>query len=331
MTPKMPMPGVHRAAVAVGYILMRAANARAEGQTLEPVGTAPIGSAVPDRDPGRDHPRRPMMEPNREIESRRGGTSYLVVNVFDGRDVGDRSERGLVKFRIDLQYDVVRAQAPFGYLYVSFPLRLLTFWDLFDVLPGSESAPFNENDYAPALELSWVSPDTVRSFISLRLGARHESNGQGLLESDIDQRRNSRSWNFAYLGASYAPPLSGLLRLELDAQAWLPFYSSIEHEWPNGRDADTRLEDHIGRFEVGANLQLVLSEQLYPTLRVRARRASLEAELRLPLQRLQLTDPTGANAIGFRIDLLAMCHFGKGERLIIANEDRYSCYAGIGL
>jgi hypothetical protein len=327
----MPMPGVHRAAVAVGYFLVRAASARAEGRTLEPLGSAPVDAAVPDRDPGRDHPRRPTLEPNREIESRRGGTSYFVVNVLDGRDVGDQNERGLVKFRIDLEYDVVRAEVPFGYFYVSFPLRLLTFWDLFDALPGSESAPFIETDYAPALELSWVAPDTLRSFLSLRLGARHESNGQGLLASDVDQRRTSRSWNFAYLGASYAPALSGLLRLELDAQAWLPFASDIVHEWPNGRDAETRLEDHVGRFEVGANLQLVFSEQVYPTLRVRAWRAALEAELRSPLQRLQLRDRGRSNVNGFRLDLLTVCHFGKGERLIIANEARYSCYAGFGL
>jgi hypothetical protein len=58
---------------------------------------------------------------------------------------------------------------------------------------------------------------------------------------------------------------------------------------------------------------------------------AIDAQLRWPLKQAQLWDGISRNGNGFRLDLIALCHFGKGERLIVANEDRYACYAGLGL
>jgi hypothetical protein len=85
------------------------------------------------------------------IQPRTGGTNYFVINARDFReDCHDRCEGGLVQFRVDLEYDITRIEKypKAGFFYLTFPIRFLSIWDLFDTLPGSQSSPFLETNYA---------------------------------------------------------------------------------------------------------------------------------------------------------------------------------------
>ncbi len=321
------------AAVTIISALSWSRSGRTEERAYEQREEVVVDAATPRGEPRRDTVGQPTEDVVPEIEPRRGGSNFLVVNAYDGRAGNALDEAGLVKFRVDLEYDIARLEKweSAGYFYVTFPIRLSSFWDLFDALPGSESSPFLETNYAPGLELSWVAPDGVAKFLALRTGALHESNGLGFVGAGADQLSSSRSWNMVYLGASYAPPLHGVFQAKLDLSGWLPFGSDRVVAWPNGKDAGTRLEDHIGYAELGADLQALFSPQIYPTLRMRLRQRSLDAQFRWPFKQAQVWGGASRDGNGFRLDFIAHCFVGKGERLTVANENRYSCYAGVGL
>ncbi|MEO8177634.1 MAG: phospholipase A [Deltaproteobacteria bacterium] len=277
----------------------------------------------PDSEPtGRQQTWLPQIEP------RRGGTNFFVLSAWSSRRDNQPNERGLVEFQLDLSYDITRLEnwPDAGIFFLTFPFRLTSFWDLFSKLPGSKSAPFLETGYAPGLEVSWIAPQSLAHFFALRAGVMHESNGLGVVANGPDQLSNSRSWNFAYAGASVELPVPRLLQTRLDLAGWLPFGDDPVAAWPNGKDAGTRLQDHFGYFEFGADIRLV-----YPTLRVRVRQSALAAQLRLPFKKAQVWDGLSQHGNGFRLDFILHCHVGKGERLTTANQPQYACYAGVGL
>jgi outer membrane phospholipase A len=308
-------------------VALWAGRGGAEERAYEQQGRAPLEPGTREV-PAPGEAGTPTTSVLPEIEPRRGGSNFFLLNVYDGRKGVGAGERGLVRFRLDLEYDIARFEQweGAGFFYLTFPIRLASFWDLFDKLPGSQSAPFLETNYAPALEASWVAPASVASFWSVRAGVLHESNGFGLVTLGADQLSSSRSWNVVYLGSSLELPRWGAIRVKLDASAWLPFGSERVDAWPNAKDPGTRLEDHIGYGEIGADILMA-----YPSLRARLREKSVELQIRWPFKRAQVWNGASRNGNGFRLDLLALCHLGKGERLTVANESHYSCYLGVGL
>lgn len=311
--------------LALSLVIMRALPAGAQERAYEGEVETPEQAAAeavtPDEVPKEPESWLP------QIQARQGGSNYFVLSAWNEPGDGAADEQGLVQFQLDLSYDITRLEKwpQTGFFYLTFPFRLTSFWDLLNVLPGSESSPFLETSYAPGLELSWVAPRSWTHWLALRGGVLHNSNGLGIAASGPDQLSSSRSWNFAYAGASFEVPTPALLQTRLDVSGRLPFGDDAV-VWPNGRDAGTKLQQHLGYFEVGADIRV-----FYPTLRVRARSTALEAQLRFPFKKAQLWDGISTSGNGFRLDFLVHCHFGKGERLTIANENRYACYAGVGL
>jgi outer membrane phospholipase A len=160
----------------------------------------------------------------------------------------------------------------------------------------------------------------------------HESNGLGFVtQTKNDQLANSRSWNRIYAGTRWVVFDGPALGLMLDVTAWVPFGDDIVDGWPDGATVDGRIAHSIGYGELLANFRTTFGRLASFNWRFVARARSLDAELRWSLKKAQILDTEGLHGNGFRLDLLARCFFGKGERLMVANEHHTSCYAGVGL
>jgi hypothetical protein len=286
------------------------------------------------------------------LEPRRGGSNYFAVNASDLRPdcaTSGSCETGVVQFRVDLEYDIAQFEKwpGVGYFYVVFPMRFLSFWDLFDRLPNSTSSPFIETNYAPGLELSWVLPwghtrgigNTTSRIAhedvdghSVSIGALHESNGLGFVQATAaNQESYSRSWNRLYAATHLVVFKTSRLSLNLDFSAWVPFGGEPIPVWPNGERDGNQLQDHMGYFEAVSHLHLDFGAWLGFSSRLATRQTSADLEVRWSLKRAQVWDGLSVKGNGFRLDLLARCFLGRGERLVVANETHYSCYAGLGL
>ncbi|HEX5656123.1 MAG TPA: phospholipase A [Polyangiales bacterium] len=243
---------------------------------------------------------QPSSENGWSIDLRRGGSNYIAFNVCDFRDPcrgGETRELGWAKFRIDLEYDILRKeQRPQrGYWYLTFPIRFLSFWDVFSLSPGAESAPFIETNYSPGLEVTWAAtPEVISSSKRYRmlftLGVRHESNGLGMTKM-LDLGLASRSWNQIYGAAVLIAKLSKKFQLYNRVEAWpVVLWSDPVAAW-GGR----RLEDYVGYFQLHEELRMQLGglKNFTFTADIRERSLQLEARWNIKGQRFinHGTDP----------------------------------------
>lgn len=247
----------------------------------------------------------------------------------------------MVQFRIDLEYDLVRLEKwpSVGYFYLTFPIRVLSFWDLFNVLPASESSPFVETNYAPALEVAWIAPIRLGNpgalgdvdGHGLRVGVQHESNGLGIVaRTASNQIDYSRSWNIAYASAR-AVARTSWLTVGADLTGWIPFGADTVSRWPSGRRGPEALDEYLGYGEAVIGARADFGAWANFVARVVLRQRSVDTELRWSIKHAQLWDGLALHGNGFRVDILARCFMGKGERLMVADETHYSCYGGLGL
>ncbi|HXS16788.1 MAG TPA: phospholipase A, partial [Polyangiaceae bacterium] len=164
------------------------------------------------------------------IEPRRGGSNYFMVGLYDSTD----KDAHLVKFQVDLEYDVMRLEhwPKVGAFYLTAPIQFLSFWDLFDTLDGAKSSPFVETDYAVGGEVAWVAP--FKRFWMLRSGMLHQSNGLGFLAGSTQQLLQSRSWNRVYLETIHEALSTDWMRIEIALAGWFPFASDEIVQWDNG-------------------------------------------------------------------------------------------------
>jgi outer membrane phospholipase A len=274
------------------------------------------------------------------IGPRHDGSNYFLVNARDFRG----NQTGVVKFRIDLEYDLIRLEnyPRAGYFYFTLPFRLVSFWDLFDRVPGSRSAPFLETNYAPGLEVGWVLPtkalstdseDTIKAERhALTFGVLHESNGVGTVGNPFaDSLKDSRSWNRWYVTGRLALIDRPSFLLTSSLTVWYPWGSDVVDGWPDGSTARAPLQEYMGYGELLMRARVHLSPWFDFGLRAVARQHSVEAELRWSIKRAQFLDRVAVHGNGFRVDLVFLCFNGWGERLMVANELHTSCYAGLGL
>jgi outer membrane phospholipase A len=305
----------------------------------------------------------PGRDPYGFDTQRHAGSSFVAVNVGDLRNEGGRngadSERGWIKFRLDLEYDILRIERRprLGYWYLTFPLGFTGFWDAFNT-HGNVSSPVVEIDYQPGLELSWAASPSVSKLLHyhravLSVGVRHESNGLGLFTgNDSYLNTQSRSWNQLYLAFDHSVrPWSGAV-LTTGLQVWYAFGRERVFVWPNGSTTHRKIQQYAGYAVLQFTLRQRFARWADFVLRAQIRQRSFQLELRWKIQdervpglheaeqsedRAELNSQAGAASASaevpdnyFRLDLLAHCFFGKAERLIVANESRYACYLGLG-
>jgi len=325
-------------------------EAQKSGDTTQHVLPPPLTEQVPFPSEDRAAERGGTAHPDRDVDLRRDGSTFFAFNVCDLREGcggGHDGERGMVKFRVDLEYDVIRAERRrSGHWYVTMPLRFVGFWDLFDLSDGSTSSPFLEMNYSPALETSWdpiLPRGSHQQQLLASLGLRHESNGLGYyLRNGADLSSLSRSWNQAYVALSYHVRPWDHAMLSLRGEGWVPVWSDRVEEWQNGSTRKNHVEDHVGYGLWRVALTQSFARWSTFTLSVEGRMHSFQTELRWNTKGehaafLHGEDKSAENAVEsaatpnyFHLDLLVHCFFGRGERLITANEARYSCYAGVG-
>ncbi len=222
------------------------------------------------------------------IDLRRGGSNYFAFNFCDMRQGcrgGETRELGWIKFRIDLEYDIFRKeQKPQrGYWYVTFPLRLLSFWDVFSLSKGAESAPFIETNYSPGLELTWAMTPELASWVRrvrplLSAGFRHESNGLGKTAFN-DQQETSRSWNQVYGAVVLLHRVHDRVSFYHRAEGWGPVWSDAVAAW-----GGKRIENYAGYFSLHSEARLDLGKWAKFMVAADVRQRSFQFELRWNLK-----------------------------------------------
>ncbi len=285
-------------------------------------------SGQPGAAPSTAAPAKPKHATKREdyppaIEPRRGGSNYFTVGLYDSTD----KDAHLVKFQVDLEYDVMRLEhwPKVGAFYLTAPIQFLSFWDLFDTLDGAVSSPFVETNYTVGGEVAWVAP--WERFWMLRLGMLHQSNGLGFLAGSERQLLQSRSWNRLYMETIHEALSLDWMRIEVALAGWIPFASDEVVQWDNGEQGG-KIQDYVGYWEVRPTVVFPLGGWPDIIASARIREYSVNMELRYSLKGEQLVSQKDNF---FRLDIMGQCFYGKAERLITANETKFACYLGLGM
>jgi hypothetical protein len=315
--------------VEVSHAEPRAYESREEMPPAAPEEKQPATtSGQPGAVPSTAAPAKPKHATKREayppaIEPRRGGSNYFTVGLYDSTD----KDAHLVKFQVDLEYDVMRLEhwPKVGAFYLTAPIQFLSFWDLFDTLDGAVSSPFVETDYAVGGEVAWVAP--WQRFWMLRAGMLHQSNGLGFLAGSERNLLQSRSWNRIYLETIHEALSLDWVRIEVAWAGWIPFASDEVVQWDNG-ERGGKIQDHVGYWEVRPTVVFPLGGWPDIIASARIREHSVNAELRYSLKGEQLVSATDNF---FRLDIIGQCFYGRAERLITANETKWACYLGLGM
>lgn len=139
--------------------------------------------------------------------------------IITGIPSDPKTSTNQVKFQLSFKFDLIPNEGPCG-LFFAYTQRSL--WNAYAV-----SSPFADSNYNPQLFLVFglkdiaglrtlPSPGTF-SFVWTRLGAEHESNGQG--------GENSRQWNRLFISARFVVlwGSTSAFYLTLQPKLWWPF------------------------------------------------------------------------------------------------------------
>ncbi|MDE2150013.1 MAG: phospholipase A [Gammaproteobacteria bacterium] len=189
---------------------------------------------------------------------------YFEPATYSPQYNGKRTE---VVFQLSLKLKLFTFPSP-GALYLGYTQK--SFWDAYD---GADSRPFRETNYNPELFYRYIPSDVAKwHHLGIDIGAEHQSNGKGLVDS--------RSWNRIYL-APFQAEGNHLIY-------WKWWYRIPERAktgpQDSGGDDNPDIQDYYGYSELHYEQQLFSEHLLHVMLRFNpaTSRGAVELQYSIP-------------------------------------------------